>query len=89
MIPSPLRWPLLALMGLLIAAAIAILATQMVSRDRDLVRATQCREGARASTLCRKEAAGRSDDHRYLCGHDHLRASTSAIASASDAERTG
>lgn len=32
MIPSPLRWPLLALMGLLIAAAIAILATQMVSQ---------------------------------------------------------
>ena len=32
MIPSPLRWPLLALMGLLIAAAIAFLATQMVSQ---------------------------------------------------------
>ena len=32
MIPFPLRWPLLALMGLLIAAAIAILATQMVSQ---------------------------------------------------------
>ena len=90
MIPSPLRWPLLALMGLLIAAAIAILATQMVSQKIGISsEPLSAGKSARASTLCRKEAAGRSDDHRYLCGHDHLRASTSAIASASDSERTG
>ena len=83
--------PLLALMGLLIAAAIAILATQMVSQKIGISsEPLSAREGARASTLCRKEAAGRSDDHRYPSAvDDHLRASTSAIASASDAERTG